>query len=258
MDKYFRVEVVNKMSNPQQLVYAAAHQDYCEDFVWDEQYWRLGDAVYEHDDDKIGQWPSEEHAGELVIKMLLKGNKGHFGPLEHAQIVFNCGWFNHATMQQLRTHRVGVSFDCQSMRYTGQRIIDVANGSRDVEEVFYLRPVGTYSDRQGSRYEYCEELRECHKARCLDAANNYASDVLYRGLSEEHARGMIPFDVRQHWFLSCNLRSLMHLLAIRGKADAQLECQWLCQLILPHFQAWAPQVYQWFYDNQWQKGRLAP
>jgi thymidylate synthase (FAD) len=62
-------------------------------------------------------------------------------------------------MQQVRTHRVGVSFDVQSFRYTGQRIVNVAEGKQDVEEVFYLRPVGNYTNRQGKRYFYSEEQR---------------------------------------------------------------------------------------------------
>ena len=60
--------------------------------------------------------------------------------LEHAQIVLNMGWFPHSVMQQARTHRVGVSFDVQSMRYTGERICRAAERKLKLEEVFYLRP----------------------------------------------------------------------------------------------------------------------
>ena len=41
-----------------------------------------------------------------------------------------------------------------SGRYTGQRILDVADGKRQLEEVFYLRPVGNYTDREGKKYYY--------------------------------------------------------------------------------------------------------
>ncbi|MEL7314306.1 MAG: FAD-dependent thymidylate synthase, partial [Cyanobacteria bacterium J06559_3] len=128
MDR-FTVEVISQTPNPQQTIYAGMHQDYAEGFV-----------AHERD-----QWPDEEKCGELVIRNLLKGGRGHYGPLEHPQMVLNVGWFPHSTMQQIRTHRVGVSFDVQSFRYTGSRILDVVNGKRDVEEVFYLRPVGLYA-----------------------------------------------------------------------------------------------------------------
>lgn len=240
MDR-FTVEVLAQTPNPQQVIYAAMHQDYAEGFVWDER----------------DRFPSEEKCGELIIKNLLAGGRGHYGPLEHPQIVLNCGWFPHSTMQQIRTHRVGISFDVQSFRYTGRRILDVVEGKRDVEEVFYLRPLGAYSDRQGKRYDYTPEQRQQDIEWCLEACQRYAQRI-QQGFSEEHARGLIPFDVRQHWVMSANVRSLMHLLDLRWKADAQLEAQKLCEIIWPHFQAWTPEIAHWYADNRLKKARLAP
>lgn len=240
-DPYFRVEVISKTPDPQRTVYAGMHQDYSEDFVWD----------------TIGHWPNEKKSGEIAVNQLLKGGKGHFGPCEAPQIVFNCGWFPHSTMQQARTHRVGISFDVQSSRYTGKRIIEAVEGKRDIESVFYLRPSGDYTDRQGKKYFYSEEERKEDLWWVRTAAERYALKIL-EGQSEEHARGTIPFDVRQHWVLSANLRTLMHFLVVRGKPDAQLEIQALCQLMLPHFKTWAPEIYEWFEKNLWLKGRLAP
>jgi thymidylate synthase (FAD) len=240
VDPLFTVEVISQTPNPQQTIYAAMHQDYAEEFVWSER----------------DEWPDEEKAGELIIRNLLKGGRGHFGPLEHPQIVLNCGFFPHSTMQQARTHRL-LSFDVQSFRYTGQRIVDVASGKVDAEEVFYLRPVDSYTDRQGKRYEYTQEHKDVDRTLICMLSQHY-SERVDKGFSEEHARGLIPFDVRQHWVVSANVRSLMHLLVIRGKPDAQLEIQQMCELMLPHFEAWCPQVYEWFVQNQWKKGRLSP
>jgi hypothetical protein len=33
----FRVEVISQTPNPQQTIYAAFHQDYAEEFVWDDR-----------------------------------------------------------------------------------------------------------------------------------------------------------------------------------------------------------------------------
>ena len=240
MDPLFKIKTLRSTPSPQQLAWLAMHQDYSEEFVA-EQACLL----------------TEEEAGNHVINHLLKGHRGHYGPLEHPQITLNAGYFPHSTMQQLRTHRVGISFDVQSGRYTGRRIAAVISGELEVEEVFYLRPVGEYSDRRGKRYEYTEEARQDDLGACIEACQRY-KDKVDRGYSEEHARSMIPFDVRQHFVVSFNMRSLMHLLLIRGKRDAQLECQQFCELVLPHFQEWAPEVHGWFYDNLWLKGRLAP
>jgi thymidylate synthase (FAD) len=237
----FTVEVISQTPNPQQTVYAAMHQDYSEEFVW-------GDRE---------SFPSEDTCGELIIKYLLAGNRGHYGPLEHPQIVLNCGWFPHSTMQQIRTHRVGISFDVQSFRYTGQRIVDVAEGKREIEDVFYLRPIGAYSDRQGKRYDYTADLRQQDLDWCSTACHRYAERI-HQGFAEEHARGLIPFDIRQHWVMSANVRSLMHLLDLRWKADAQLEAQKLCEEIWHPFAQWVPAIADWYAANRLKKARLAP
>ena len=241
MDPLFKVEVLSQTPNPQQTIYAGMHQDYAEAFVWDDR----------------ASFPDEEKAGDLVIRNLLGGNRGHFGPLEHPQIVLNCGWFPHSTMQQIRTHRVGISFDVQSFRYTGKKILEATDGTKDVEEVFYLRPLGAYTDRQGKKYEYTKELRKEDLAWCLEGAKLYAKRIS-QGFSEEHARSLIAFDVRQHWVMSANVRSLMHLMDLRAKDDAQLECQQLCDLIFPHFEAWVPAIAAWYKKNRWGKARLSP
>jgi thymidylate synthase (FAD) len=240
MDPLFRVNVISCTPNPQQTIYAALHQDYSEHYVYDQ----IG----------TDSWPDEKRAGEIALKRIL-GGELHAGPLEHAQIVFNVGYFPHSVMQQATRHRLA-SWDVTSMRYTGQRIVKCAEGEYEVENVFYLRPVGNYTDRQGKKYFYDEEWRAHDLVYCLDSAKEYAL-AISKGASEEHARGKLAFDFRQNFVFSANMRSLGHLLTIRGKRDAQLEIQQMCQLILPHYEAWAPEIYSWFAAKQWQKGRLA-
>jgi thymidylate synthase (FAD) len=239
MDPHFRVEVLARTEQPQTLCWWAMHQDYCEEFVFTEDP------------------PSEPEAGRLVIKHLLAGERGHYGPLEHPAITFACGGFPHSVMQQARTHRVGVSFDVQSGRYTGQRICKAACGELPLEEVFYLRPPGTYRDRQGKKYEYTEDQRRIHRVICIDSAARYKL-ALEGGFAEEHARDIIPYAIRQHFVVSFNLRSLMHFLDLRSKRDAQLEIQQLCDLIWPHFQSWAPAIADWYAASRLHKARLAP
>jgi thymidylate synthase (FAD) len=240
MDK-FRVEVLSKTPNPQQVIYAAMHQDYTGAFVYDER----------------DRFPSETECGDVIIKRLLAGDRGHFGPVEHPQIVFNCGYFPHSVMQQARTHRTGVSFDVQSYRYTSQQVIDVIDAGKDIEEVFYLRPVGNYSDRQGKKYYYSPEQRQKDLEWCLEAAKRYKEDI-DRGMSEEHARGKVPFDYRQHFVVSFNMRSLLHFLDLRYKKDAQLEIQKLCELMFPHLEEWTPAIAAWYKSTRMGKARLSP
>lgn len=253
-DKHFRVETLNHTIDPQQLVYAAMHTDYCEEFVFDDLDWL---SSYDTGSFYNRKGISEKEAGERIVKHLLAGHKGHYGCLEHPSITFAVGWFPHSVMQQARTHRVGITFDVQSGRYTGRRILDVVEGKRDIEEVFYFRPAGFYSDRQGKKYEYTEDDRKHDIKTCFALCLHYAKRV-NDGFSEEHARDMIPYAIRQHFTVSFNARSLMHFLDLRAKKDAQLEIQQLCEMMLPHFRSWMPELSRWYEDNRLYKARLAP
>lgn len=241
MDPRFRVTCISATPHPQQCIYAAMHQDYSEGFV-------AADPA---------SWPDEIRAGELCVKHLLAGERGHYGPLEHPSITLNVGWFPHSVMQQARTHRVGVSFDVQSMRYTGDRIRRAANGELELEEVFYLRPVGNYSDRQGKKYTYSAEQRQLDLDLCRSAADRYR-DLLDAGYAEEHARGILPFDYRQHFVVSFSLRAFLHFLDLRAKLDAQEEIRALCDLMWPHLQSWTPQIAAWYEKSRLHRARLAP
>jgi len=241
MDPRFRVELIAATPNPQQCIYPAMPQDYSEGFVAADR----------------AEWPEEAKAGEICIKRLLAGERGHYGPLEHAQIVLNVGWFPHSVMQQARTHRVGVSFDVQSMRYTGERICRAADGVLELEEVFYLRPAGSYSDRQGKKYDYDDSQRALDLELCRRAAERYR-DLLRAGYAEEHARGILPFDYRQHFVVSFSLRAFLHFLDLRAKLDAQQEIRALCDLMWPHLERWAPEIAAWYAKSRLHKARLAP
>lgn len=240
-DPRFRVDLIAATPNPQQCVYAAMHQDYSEGFVVDER----------------SSWPDETRAGELCVKRLLAGERGHYGPLEHAQIVLNVGWFPHSVMQQARTHRVGVSFDVQSMRYTGDRICKAANGELELEDVFYLRPEGMYSDRKGKKYLYTEYQRREDLLICSQASIRY-EELILAGFAEEHARGILPFDYRQHFVVSFSLRAFLHFFDLRAKLDAQEEIRVLCDLMWPHMEVWAPEIASWYEKNRLHRARLAP
>lgn len=239
MDSLFEVVTLRATPMPQQLVWQAMHQDYSEEAVAHETP------------------PPESKAGEIVVKRLLMGERGHYGPLEHPQISLATAGFPHSVMQQARTHRVGVSFDVQSGRYTGQRVIDAVSGKRSLEEVFYLRPAGEYRDRQGKRYVYTEDARVEDMLLCAQAASRYAAR-LEAGFAEEHMRGVLPFDIRQNFVVSFSLRAALHFMDLRAKLDAQEEIRSLCELIEPHVEKWVPQIWDWYRGNRLHRARLAP
>lgn len=239
IDSRFRVETLSRTTNPQILCWLAMHTDYFEGSVIDEIP------------------PTETKAGEIVVKRLLAGERGHYGPLEHPSITLATAGFPHSVMQQARTHRVGISFDVQSMRYTGQRVCHVATGLLDVEDVFYLRPVGEYRDRQGKRYAYTPEWRERDLMEAMTAARIYDAKIK-AGFAEEHARGSIPFDFRQNFVVSFSLRAALHFMDLRSKLDAQEEIRALCDLMWTQLEDWVPEIAAWYAQSRLHKARLAP
>lgn len=244
MDEYFKLEYISRTQQPHKVVYAAMHQDYFEDLVADDMKYI---------------WKTEVECAAIVVERLLSNHRGHFGCFEHPQITLNAGFFPHTVMQQLRTHRIGVSFDVQSTRYTGQRVIDVVDGKRDIEEVFYFRPPGKYTDRQGRKYAYDSDDRyediEATRERC----KMYAHQVVDKGYSYEHARqNCLGYNLRQHFVVSFNARSLMHVLDLRSKKDAELEIQQFCELLYREFYDWMPETALWYDEHRRCKARLSP
>jgi thymidylate synthase (FAD) len=235
------VKTVARTPWPQQVIYTALHTDYSAKYIG------------------LDPTPEESECGDIAIKRLLKGKKHHYGPLEHPSITFSTGFFPHSVMQQARTHRVAVSFDCMSFRYTSESILKAASNfdATAIEDAFYLRPPGAYTDRKGHKYEYTVTDREVDLWVCHEAAIRYSNKIKC-GWAEEHARGLLPFDYRQHFVVSFTMRSLWHFLCVRGNADAQLEIRQLCDMMLEEATPCAPELFAWFKDNLYTKKVMAP
>lgn len=221
---------------PQQRMYLALHNDYSEVPVWDTDL-------------------PEDRCGEIVVRRLLKGDRGHYGPLEHAHLSVLLR-VDHDTMVQLRTHRIA-SFDVQSNRYTGQRFIDVATGERSVRDVFHFRPPGTYRDRQGDPYNWTESDNAKLAIAYRNACHRY-HELRKEGISEEHARQVLPGAFFQNVFMTMNARMWLHLLDVRLKPDAQYEIRWAMELLTGAIRNWIPEIANWYMTNRQNKARLAP
>lgn len=275
MDKLINVKVLSKTQNPQIQCYADMHQCYGSNMVYEELFpenlsgfslenpsgFPIENPVGFSDPMNPGKPLTEEVAGLRVVNRCLK--QGHWGVIESPQISFSVGYFPHSVMQQARTHRIGVHFGVQSGRYTSENILKLANTPTEdlnmgcVEKVFYLRPVGFYTDRKGCKYEYSGDERRGDLKYCYEASLRYA-DKISRGFSEEHARGLLPFDIRQHFTVTFNIRSLFHFLDMRSPKDAQLEIRWLCDLMWPHVKEWIPEISAHYEKTRWGKNKLAP
>jgi thymidylate synthase (FAD) len=224
--------------NPQVAIWKGQHRCVAEKFL---------------PDDKT---PSSEACGDAIIKHQLAGDRGHYSVLRKAFISFHCLGFPHSVISQITRHQDS-AFLVQSMRYTGQRIVDCANGDTPVEDVFYFRPSGSYSDRQGKKYEYTKSDIMEDRAASYNSAILYA-DKINAGYSEEHARDCLTYNFIQDFDLSGDLQAIWHLLDQRTKADTQIEARSLAWMILDCLKGWSPELTQWYLENRAGKARLAP
>lgn len=244
IDPQLEVKEINKTPNPQQVVWWAMHRcvDY-EPIDWEDI-------------------PPKKEAGEAIVRNLLKGGKGHWSPVEAAKFCVDIQGFPHSVMQQLRTHRAGVSFSVCSGRFTGESFIQVAkseNPVKEVEKAYYLRPEGEYKARDGKSYHYTEEERDADLSLFAKSCRNYLDRVEVKGEAEEHARRVLHWDVaRQPFVFSGNARSLLHILDLRSKKDAQLEIRALSQLLFEFFQEWMPEVAKYYEETRLGKAKLSP
>ena len=240
LDSYMKVVMIRQTQLPQTLVYQAGKNDYSEDPI----HTKLP--------------PNEKECGKWVIEQLLANERGHWGPLEHPSFTLDCVGFVHNVMFQARTLRVVVSFDVQSQRYTGRRVLKVASGELKPEEVYYVRPEGLYLDRKGHKYEWTREDYERQLKFCLAASERYAENYNTRGMAEEHLRDYLPQNIRQNFVVSFSLRAALHFLDLRAKLDAQVEIQALCEGFVPELQRWAPNVWKYYEEKRLYRARLSP
>lgn len=235
-----KVEILNATSFPQKTIYAALHQCYSDIAV-----------------STLPEKLTEKECGIIIVKRLLEGGKGHFSPIELASIVFSFEGLPHSVVQQLTRSRIGVSYSIQSFRYTSEHIIKAANDKIDIEDVIYLRPIGVYHDREPGGYRYEQKQRDEDMSLAKYLVKHVAKR-LNEGMPPEQARGMLPFDYRQHMLMGCNIRSLMAFLDRRAKKNAQAEIQKLAELVMIEFEEYSPDIAKWYRFSRYHKSVLAP
>ena len=150
-----------------------------------------------------------------------------------------------------------VVHNCQSQRYTGRRVLKVASGELPPEEVFYVRPPGFYTNRTGKKYTWTEEDYVDELEWIVKGCRRYASKY-EQGMCEEHIRDYLAQAIRQNFVVSFNLRSVLHIMDLRAKMDAQLEIQAMCEQLAPHLKKWAPNVWGYYEEKRLHRARLSP
>lgn len=199
------------------------------------------------------QFKVPDNAGEIIIREQM--TKKHFSVLRKAFVSFSCKGFPHSVVAQITRHQDS-SFLVQSGRYTGKRFVKVALQQLLPEQVFYMRPVGKHSSREGI-YERTAEMNNKRWKLIEDACKLYNEEI-QAGIPFEDARGILPYDFRQNFDISGDLQAIFHLLDQRTLMDSQAEIRILADMMIGRLMQWCPELTDWYIENRYQKNLLAP
>lgn len=236
-----RVAVVAATPEPEKLVWLAQHQDVTDHMTTE---------------DRVPADP-----GAAVVKTLLQ--RSHFGPFEHPCITFNIGGVSRSLMAQLTRHRVGISFDVQSLRYT--RLDELGDSEEAITESFAFPPYLNQSEParvvERRRSPWVIENPQKVRTQLTDAYRQVLRlyrQLLAAGMPAEDARLILPLGTKINLVMSVNARTLMHILDMRLPPNAQWEIRELGSALLDLAEIWMPATFRWYRENRAGKHKLAP
>ncbi len=174
----------------------------------------------------------------------------HGSPFEHGLFTFRVQAPLFVMTEHLR-HRAGWSYNGESGRYkTFDPVFYTPPAERGVTQVGKAME---YDIQPGSRHQR-DEVREELEEQADIAWTSY-SYLLDRGVAREVARQVLPTNLMTTYYTSCNARSLMHFLGLRGTGTHALwEIQQVANGYEEFFADAMPDTYRAFVAA----GRVAP
>ena len=168
-------------------------------------------------------------ADEKILTTLI--SSGHETPFEQTFLQFHVKLPIFVARQWMR-HRVGVSYNEQSARYT------------KMTQEFYIprewRSTSAEYKSLGEK-EHAQAdaaTRSVYESTIAQCSQAYEK-LLAMGVVKELARGVLPVSLYTQFVFACNMRSLFHFSELRADSHAQWEIQQyakgMMKLALPHF-----------------------
>jgi len=227
------VEVIEEATSPEpeKAVALGARNDYYSGNITDDDFEEVMSAI---EGDEI-----DEKLYNLLVEELLQ--KEHYGPFEHPQIMFHVEGMSRVTMAQITRHR-HMSFDIQSMRYVDFEDADIAVPKSLTDEDHFSRETGlVWEDNE---YDPSDALQIFERA--VDNSVTAYNEMVKMGVPREDARYVLPLGAKVNVTFSGNLRTMLHVANMRGKADAQWEVRELTDCVCEHLDDWAPRTMNYF------------
>lgn len=243
------VTLVTGTEQPEQTVAKAARGDYMESSPWFDGATPF-DAVSVDDDAEdvlieeaicdpsahpgdVGEAELQRQAKVLsLLRRLIR--RGHWGPFEHAHVVFGLRNIPVVVTRHMTRHR-HLSVDMQSMRYV---TFDHAGGyiPASITDPEHATREGTVElDDESDR-----ELAQSVMNDQYDSAVERYEMLLDLGVPEEDARYLLPVGTTVNLTLSGNLRAIAHVHNVRSKANVQAETREVADQMFAELADFAP------------------
>jgi len=142
---------------------------------------------------------------------------GHTSPFEHTHLMFQVRAPLFVIRQWMR-HRIGVSYNEQSLRYTQ------SSPEFYVPKHWRLQNKNDFHHPLNEKLTNEQETMDAYK-RSLDVCKQCYEHLLSAGIAREHARFILPMSAYSRFVFSCNLVSLFHFVQLRADSHAQWEIQ---------------------------------
>jgi thymidylate synthase (FAD) len=220
------VETVASTANPDEVVFRAARQDYCEDYVYNKSITELLDGCK---DDTISEY----------IKTRLSHEE--FGVIEHPTISFGVSGMSREVLGHLTRHR-HFTLDVQSMRYA-----DFSDGTFVVPESLLN---DEYANRNGEvEIEDREFANEIYRTAANKMFDEY-SNLVEMGVPKEDARKLLPIATTVNLTVSGNARTWLHFLSLRLKFNAQNDTREFAEQVEGELREWFPTLVEWYEEHE--------
>lgn len=172
-------------------------------------------------------------------------DQGHFSPFEHLIMKFHVKAPIFVVRQWFR-HRIGMSPNEMSRRYT----------SKQADEFYipdHIRAQDT-KNKQGSFRTNQKELEQQDIALIEASYERSYQDyktLLEHGVAREMARMVLPVGQYTEFYITINLRALMHFIDLRADSHAQWEIQEYAKALAKFFEEKFPYTYKYFIEHHY-------
>jgi len=210
--------------NPDEATVVAARGDYMKkSLIGDESVETALNGIRKADPGD----PKRERMRKFIEQML---QRGHFGPFEHPRAFFAVEGITRDQMAQITRHRVGVSFDVQSMRY-----VDFSDAEAEVPETASDVTLDIEVEEESAEYPVENIYRESY-----ESSLDFYRDLREAGMEPEDARKVLPIGTKVNMTFTASLRALMHIFDLRVSGAAQHDTRGFTQQVMDLTEDWAP------------------